>query len=90
MQFMRTSATGDLPGGMLEIPDVRRVSAPATAAISRKTAVPERGEGDGDGDESGSRRPSSRSSGQSGLMVEEEPEGWLRDYGGMGGGFRIH
>jgi hypothetical protein len=93
MHFMRTSATGDLPGGMLEIPDVRRVSAPATATGSRRSAVPERGsdgDGDGSGSGSGSGRPSSRGSGQSGLMVEEEPEGWLRDYGGMGGDFRSH
>ena len=72
MQFIRTSATGDLPGGMLEIPGVAGVSAPAT--ITRRNKVPSRPNSTGE-------RPSSKSSSNrsSGLMVEEEPADWLKD-----------
>ena len=66
--FMRTSATGDLPGGMVEVPD----AVPASAFIRKQNVV---------------SRPSSAEDGRtssnrnSGIMVEEEPSTWLRDYG---------
>ncbi|KAL6721270.1 hypothetical protein ACLMJK_000372 [Lecanora helva] len=67
-QFMRTAATGDLPGGMLEIPG----SPVAESTFMRKQTIV-------------SPRPSSAGSSganrSSGIMVEEEPNTWLRDYG---------
>ena len=68
-QFVvRTAATGDEPGGKLEVP-----GSPALAStyMRRQTLV-------------GSRPSSKGSSGanrNSGVMVEEEPSDWLRDYG---------
>lgn len=65
---MRTSATGDLPGGILEVPG----AVPASTFERRQTVV---------------SRPNSAGSDQrspnrnSGVMVEEKPSPWLRDYG---------
>lgn len=66
--FMRTSAMGDLPGGTLEV----QGAVPASTLERRQTVV---------------SRPNSAGSDQSspnrnsGVMVEEEPSTWLRDYG---------
>ena len=72
VQFMRTSATGDLPGGMLEVPMpestfTRRYTVPSIPTSSARKAS----------SEGSSKR-------DSGLMVEEEPAEWLKDWGSGG------
>ena len=66
--FMRTAATGDLPGGMLEVPS----SPIATSTFMRMETM--RPSSAGSKTSSGANR-------NSGIMVEEEPSDWLRDYG---------
>lgn len=71
VQFMRTSATGDLPGGMLEVPMpestfTRRYTVPST---SRPTSS------------AGKESSGGSSKRDSGLMVEEEPAEWLKEWG---------
>lgn len=69
-RFMLTSATGDLSGGMLEVP-----TAPVAAStfMRRQTIVSRPSS-------AGSKSGSSPNR-NSGIMVEEEPSTWLRDYG---------
>lgn len=70
---MRTAATGDLPGGMLEVPTAE--VAAAAAVFTRMQTVGSRPGSEGSKGGSGSSR-------NSGIMVEEEPSTWLREYGG--------
>ncbi len=75
-QFMRTAATGELPGGMLEVPTSAEVAG-AAAVFTRMQTVGSRPGSEGSKGGSGSSR-------NSGIMVEEEPSTWLKDYGGKG------
>ncbi len=70
VQFMRTLATGDLPGGMLEVPMPE-------STFTRRYTVPSR-------PTSSAGKASSEGSSKrdSGLMVEEEPAEWLKEWGG--------
>jgi len=68
-QFMRTAATGDLPGGMLEVP----TSPVPVSTFMGTQAVVSRPGSAGSMASSGNRN--------SGMMVEEEPSTWLRDFG---------
>ena len=74
VQFMRTSATGDLPGGMLEVPMPE-------STFTRRYTVPSR-------PTSSAGKASSEGSSKrdSGLMVEEEPTEWLKNWGFRGKG----
>ena len=69
--FMRTAATGDTVGGKIEVPGTPVVEATTFA-----------------GTEPVLERPGSKASdsGVSGIMVEEEPSGWLGDYAVKKGG----
>lgn len=81
VQFMRTSATGDLPGGMLEVPMPE-------STFTRRYTVPSSRPTSSAGKES-SGGSSKR---DSGLMVEEEPAEWLKEWGrgGRGEGAVVH
>ena len=69
-QFVvRTAATGDEPGGKLEVPGSE---VPASTYMRRQTLVESR---------TSSKGSSSGGNRNSGVMVEEEPSDWLRDYG---------
>ena len=70
-QFIRTAATGDIPGGQLEVPDHHPVA--ASTFMRRQTVVSR--------PSSAGTQTSSRANRNSGIMVEEEPSTWLRDYG---------
>ena len=76
MQFMRTAATGDhVPdgggSGMLEVP---MAWDPESSFTMRQRIAAERPSSAGSGTSSGGNR-------NSGIMVEEEPSTWLKDYG---------
>ncbi|KAK4692306.1 hypothetical protein P7C71_g4873, partial [Lecanoromycetidae sp. Uapishka_2] len=64
-RIVRTSVTGDMPGGMLEVPT------PLTTFMRTQNTTPRPSS-------SGSKSSGNRNSG---VMVEEEPSTWLQDYG---------
>lgn len=69
-RIMRTAATGDLPGGMLEVPSSPEGGVTTTTFMSMETMASRRGSTSG-----------SSANRNSGIMIEEEPSTWLKDYG---------
>lgn len=64
-RIVRTSVTGDISGGMLEVPT------PLTTYMRRQSTV----------SRPSSSESKSSGNRNSGIMVEEEPSTWLQDYG---------
>lgn len=79
--IMRTAAKVDLPGGMLEVPSSPE-GVTTTTFMSMETTASRRGSA---GSVSGSS-----TNRNSGIMIEEEPSTWLKDYGVKPGNFMLY